>query len=107
MKVSTKLASLSRMKSGGGPAQAGPPSGSSGGRCDVLVRAVRLDLEDVEPAVQRVIRLRRETEAAAEDRVLHEDLLDVPCDVAPVFDLAVARVAGPLDGVERNLNREV
>src|ERR1700759_3052558 len=44
---------------------------------DELVRAVRLDLEDVELRVQRVIGLRQPLERPSEDPVLDADLLDV------------------------------
>src|SRR5438094_434837 len=64
-----------------------------------LVRAVGLDLEDVELRVQRVVGLRRELEAPAEDPVLDLHLLDVPDDVAPLLERSVAGGARQLDRV--------
>src|SRR5262245_56261644 len=45
---------------------------------DELVRPVRLDLEDVEGGVQRVVGLRRPTENPAQDPVRNPDLLHIP-----------------------------
>src|SRR3954447_26483643 len=47
---------------------------------DELVIAVRLNLEDVELRVQRIVRLRRPLEGAAEDPALDLHLLDVAED---------------------------
>src|SRR5947208_1895671 len=74
---------------------------------DELVRPVGLDLEDVELRVQRVVRLRRELEAPAEDPVLDLHPLDVPEHVAPAEQLAAVGVAGELDRVQQHLGRAV
>src|SRR5262245_24050760 len=74
---------------------------------DELVAAVRLDLEDVEPPVERVVGLRGEPEGSAEDPVLDDDLLHLLDHIAPVLDRSVAGVAGTLDRVEDHLDRPV
>src|SRR5215208_1186270 len=97
MKLSTKSPSRSRRPAGG------PPRPGSPSLVDELVRAVRLDLEDVELPVQRIVRLRREAEVAAEDPVLDPDGLHVAQHCAPVDTAAAAR-ARPADRVERDLD---
>src|SRR5438552_14228123 len=74
---------------------------------DELVRAVLLDLEDVELGVQRVVRLRRPLERPAEDPVRDRHLLDLAQDVVPILDDAVISRAGQLDRVQENLNGAV
>src|SRR3954454_15032449 len=63
----------------GGPGIPGPPPfvPFAGVLPDELVRAVRLNLEDVELRVQRVVRLRRPAELSTEDPVVDLHLLDV------------------------------
>src|SRR6476469_73975 len=90
----------------------GGPSSRAALRCqrlsrsllDELVRAVGLDLEDVELRVQRVVRLRREGEVATEDEVLDPHVLDPADYVAPVLDDAVFVGTGLLDRLEQDLN---
>src|SRR5438046_2250152 len=77
---------LSTRETEGGPAGPGPPSADW--LVDDLVRAVRLDLEDREPPVQRIVRLRREAERAAEDPVLDHDVLDLRDDVLAGLEAA-------------------
>src|SRR4051812_27558084 len=87
----------------------GPPLAppfSLAGLADELVRAVRLDLEDVELRVQRVVRLRGPPEGPAEDPVPDLHLLHVAQDGLPV-GLAVALHARELDRVERDLRGAV
>src|SRR3989304_5112352 len=86
---------------GAGPlALLGSPLGP-GGAADELVRTVRLDLEDVELPVQRVVRLRRPAEGAAEEPVRDAHLLDLADHVAAFRELALAgapRLLDPLAG---------
>src|SRR5215212_10848353 len=74
---------------------------------DELVRPVRGDLEDVELRVQRIVGLRREAEAPAEDPVLDPDLLDLAHDGLAAGELAAAGVAPELDRPEDDLHRTV
>src|SRR6478736_2275055 len=107
MNVSTRFASLyPAERERGRPSLRTAAPESRSALADELVRAVRLDLEDVELRVQRVVRLRREAEVTTEDRVLDHDLLDVADDVAAILDLTLAGVARLLDRVERDLGRE-
>src|SRR4051794_27082330 len=69
---------------------------------DELVRTVRLDLEDVELRVQRIVRLRREAERSTEDPVRDDDLLDLAQHGLAV-DRALARVARTLDRQQDDL----
>src|SRR3954447_24461755 len=85
----------------------GPSSSSTSVLADELVGAVRLDLEDVELGVQRIVRLRREAERATEDRVRDDDLLDVADNVAPLLHLTLACNTCLLDRGERNLGCQV
>src|SRR5439155_13525198 len=73
---------------------------------DELVTAVRLDLEDVEPSVERVVRLRREAELTAEDPVLDPHVLDGADHGAPLH-LAVSLCTRLLDGGEQDLDGTV
>src|SRR5437867_1669323 len=84
----------------------GRSRGSAVRLADELVGAVRLDLEDVELRVQRIVRLRREAERAAEDPVLDHDLLDLLQDALAV-DLTLAGGAALLDRLEQHLRRAV
>src|SRR5262245_18002515 len=63
---------------------------------DELVAAVRLDLEDVEPSVERVVRLRREAEVTAQDPVLDPHVLD-GADHGAELHLALSLCARLLD----------
>src|SRR5947209_20548846 len=74
---------------------------------DELVRAVLLDLEDVELRVQRVIGLRGPLEGPAEDPVLDRHLLDLAQDVAPRLDDAVIRDAREMNRVHEDLRGTV
>src|SRR5690349_6799855 len=74
---------------------------------DELVRAVLLDLEDVELRVQRVVRLRGPLEGPAEDPIRNRHLLDLAQDVAPRLEDAVIRRARELDRVHEDLRRAV
>src|SRR5262249_10890601 len=102
MKVSTRYAR-------GGPIlRAAPDASVSSFRLpDELVLAVRLDLEDVELRVQRVVRLRLPMEGAAEDPVLDRHLRDLAQDVALGLERAVVGDAGPLDRLEHHLDGPV
>src|SRR3982751_6552441 len=73
---------------------------------DELVRAVRLNLEDVELRVQRVVRLRRPPELSTEDPVVDSHLLDVAEHGLPRRG-AVALRAGQLDRLHRDLRSAV
>src|SRR3954464_5103119 len=87
----------------------GPPPSvpSAGSLPDELVRAVRLDLEDVELRVQRVVGLRRPAELTTEDPVLDPHLLHLAEDVALALDRPLADDAGPLDGLQHHLRGAV
>src|SRR4051812_16829227 len=71
---------------------------------DELVRAVRLDLEDVELRVQRIVGLRRPLELAAEDPVADLHLLDVP-QHGLARRRPVTLLAGEGDRLQRHLRR--
>src|SRR3989304_5626462 len=75
---------------GGGPFPLLVSLLGAGGAGDELVRTVRLDLEDVELPVQRVVRLRRPAEGAAEEPVRDAHLLDLADHVAAFRELALA-----------------
>src|ERR1700730_7830377 len=103
MNVFTRAPTIFRARSGWPGAQAGATLTSTSGLLEELVAPVRLDLEDVEPPVQRVVRLRGELEAPAEDPLLQvRTLLDVPQHGASIRDLALAVLAGQLDRVQRD-----
>src|SRR5881394_2613947 len=107
MKVSTSSEETTQ-KETGGPARCRAARSVPPRRlADELVRAVRLDLEDVELRVQRVVRLRREAERATEDPVRDHDLLDLANDCTPVGQLTLACDARLLDRGERDLRRQV
>ena len=75
---------------------------------DELVRAVRLDLEDVEPRVQRVVRLRREPERPSEDRRLRAMIFLTCLMTSRRFLICPCPAShGLLDRVEHDLDREV
>src|SRR6478736_5544236 len=72
-----------------------------------LVAAVRLDLEDVELPVERVVRLRREAEAAAEDPLRDPHVLDYVDQRAPARERVVVLSTGGLQGLQDHLDRAV
>src|SRR3954453_18303257 len=100
MNVSTGVGAS---KPGAAPEGTAPVVQVSRPSADELVRAVRLDLEDVELRVQRVVRLRREAERATEDPVRDPDALDLAQDVTLGLDRAVTLDAGLLDRLQRDL----
>src|SRR3954451_4060052 len=104
MKVSTG----SLNTSGGGPVPRAAPCRAidQDDLADELVLPVRLDLEDVELRVQRIVRLRGELEAPAEDPVLDLHLLDVLEDRL-TGRAAVALLARHRDGGQGDLRRAV
>src|SRR5215510_16450584 len=107
MNVSTRVRAYA---AGGrnGPAVAGRTAAPSrcAGLADELVLPVRLDLEEVELPVQRVVRLRREAEVAAEDPVRDPRPLHVLDQVA-ALELAVLRDTRAVDRVEDHLDGAV
>src|SRR3954464_9967405 len=106
MKVSTRAPSLCRRSRAARRAWPGRPSVTPL-LLDQLVVPVGLDLEDVEPSVQRVVRPRRELEVAAEDPVLDVvRLLDVAED-RQARDGAPALRARELDRAELDLHGAV
>src|SRR3954454_17616556 len=72
-----------------------------------LVAAVRLDLEDVELPVERVVRLRREAEVASEDPLRDLDVLDRVDHDAPARELVVVLRAGGIQALQDHLHRAV
>src|SRR5262245_8108330 len=108
MNVSTRVRAYA---AGGqnGPAVAGRTAAPSrcAGLADELVLPVRLDLEDVELRVQRVVRLRREAEVAAEDPVGDPDALHLTQHRPAVGQRAVAGDAGLLDRPQEHLDGAV
>src|SRR6185312_6324320 len=84
----------------GGPMPGRPAEVSRRVLADELVRAVRLNLEDVELCVQRVVGLRRPLERSTKDPVLDRDLLEGAED-GLTRGRAAAGLAGPRDGGQR------
>src|SRR5207247_9640045 len=104
MKVSTRVRAYG--VEGAAPTEP-PPRVRCAGLADELVLPVRLDLEDVELRVQRVVRLRREAERAAEDPGVDADALDLPQDRPAICQRAVPGDAGLLDRPQHHLNGPV